>query len=178
MTSTQQPEFANSFGTGVAADGSEMTRQRTSSRDYSNTAEWGEWLPILAVPYALPASFLPGLLRILSLSCTNQHISSLSGKYGNHNLADHNTRITDASKTPPSRFQKRKGSIYATPSSRDGHVERNRDAVEEFHRAHSKRWSISSASSAGDKPAAYGGGDHTAQQQQQQGRKSSVSGGQ
>ncbi|EMR63772.1 hypothetical protein MGN70_004930 [Eutypa lata] len=124
MTSTQQPEFANSFGTGVAADGSEMTRQRTSSRDYSNTAEW------------------------------------------------------DASKTPPSRFQKRKGSIYATPSSRDGHVERNRDAVEEFHRAHSKRWSISSASSAGDKPAAYGGGDHTAQQQQQQGRKSSVSGGQ
>ncbi|KAI1074633.1 hypothetical protein F5B20DRAFT_431640 [Whalleya microplaca] len=49
----------------------------------------------------------------------------------------------DASKTPPSRFQKRKGSIYATPSSRDGHVERNRDAVEDFHKAHSKRWSIS-----------------------------------
>ncbi|KAI1369315.1 hypothetical protein F5Y08DRAFT_150599 [Xylaria arbuscula] len=52
----------------------------------------------------------------------------------------------DASKTPPSRFQKRKGSIYATPSSRDGHVERNRDAVEEFHKAHSKRWSIGSSS--------------------------------
>ncbi|CAM1511091.1 Fc.00g086040.m01.CDS01 [Cosmosporella sp. VM-42] len=31
----------------------------------------------------------------------------------------------DASKVPPSRFQKRKGSIYATPSSRDGHVDRN-----------------------------------------------------
>ena len=31
----------------------------------------------------------------------------------------------DASKTPPSRFQKRKGSIYATPGSRDGHVDRN-----------------------------------------------------
>jgi hypothetical protein len=31
----------------------------------------------------------------------------------------------DASKVPPSRFQKRKGSIYATPGSRDGHVERN-----------------------------------------------------
>ncbi|KAI1821669.1 hypothetical protein F4861DRAFT_541749 [Xylaria intraflava] len=55
----------------------------------------------------------------------------------------------DASKTPPSRFQKRKGSIYATPSSRDGHVERNRDAVEEFHKAHSKRWSISSSKSSG-----------------------------
>ncbi|KAI1203882.1 hypothetical protein F5X97DRAFT_317902 [Nemania serpens] len=51
----------------------------------------------------------------------------------------------DASKTPPSRFQKRKGSIYATPSSRDGHVEKNRDAVEEFHKAHSKRWSIASS---------------------------------
>jgi len=31
----------------------------------------------------------------------------------------------DASKVPPSRFQKRKGSIYATPSSRDGHVDKN-----------------------------------------------------
>ncbi|KAI0482124.1 hypothetical protein GGR56DRAFT_670041 [Xylariaceae sp. FL0804] len=59
----------------------------------------------------------------------------------------------DASKTPPSRFQKRKGSIYATPSSRDGHVDRNRDAVEEFHKAHSKRWSISSkGSSSGELP--------------------------
>ncbi|KAI0600923.1 hypothetical protein F4775DRAFT_590067 [Biscogniauxia sp. FL1348] len=58
-----------------------------------------------------------------------------------------NTDEWDASKTPPSRFQKRKGSIYATPSSRDGHVERNRDAVEEFHKAHSKRWSVGSSSS-------------------------------
>ncbi|KAH7312144.1 hypothetical protein B0I35DRAFT_436230 [Stachybotrys elegans] len=31
----------------------------------------------------------------------------------------------DASKVPPSRFQKRKGSIYATPSSRDGHIDKN-----------------------------------------------------
>ena len=28
----------------------------------------------------------------------------------------------DASKVPPSRFQRREGSIYATPGSRDGHV--------------------------------------------------------
>ncbi|KAF2703348.1 hypothetical protein K504DRAFT_451846 [Pleomassaria siparia CBS 279.74] len=28
----------------------------------------------------------------------------------------------DASKVPPSRFQRREGSIYSTPSSRDGHV--------------------------------------------------------
>ncbi|KAI9842639.1 MAG: hypothetical protein M1837_007006 [Sclerophora amabilis] len=31
----------------------------------------------------------------------------------------------DASKVPPSRFQKREGSIYATPGSRDGHVAKN-----------------------------------------------------
>ncbi|KAK6350266.1 hypothetical protein TWF696_006501 [Orbilia brochopaga] len=31
----------------------------------------------------------------------------------------------DASKVPPSRFQKRAGSIHATPASRDGHIERN-----------------------------------------------------
>jgi len=45
----------------------------------------------------------------------------------------------DASKTPPSRFQKRKGSIYATPSSRDGHVDRNvaRDAI--FHATHAEK---------------------------------------
>ncbi|KAI0854188.1 hypothetical protein F5Y00DRAFT_256687 [Daldinia vernicosa] len=54
----------------------------------------------------------------------------------------------DAAKTPPSRFQKRKGSIYATPSSRDGHVDRNREAVEGFHKAHSQRWSISSSGSS------------------------------
>ncbi|KAI5861646.1 hypothetical protein GGS23DRAFT_143673 [Durotheca rogersii] len=69
----------------------------------------------------------------------------------------------DASKTPPSRFQKRKGSIYATPSSRDGHVERNRDAVEEFHRAYSKLWSAGGATghrrnSSGGSSSGGGGG--------------------
>lgn len=28
----------------------------------------------------------------------------------------------DASKVPPSQFQRRKGSIYSTPQSRDGHI--------------------------------------------------------
>jgi len=32
------------------------------------------------------------------------------------------SREWDASKVPPSQFQKRKGSIYSTPNSRDGHV--------------------------------------------------------
>jgi len=39
----------------------------------------------------------------------------------------------DASKTPPSRFQQRKGSIYATPGSRDGHVDRNSDRDAKYH---------------------------------------------
>jgi hypothetical protein len=33
----------------------------------------------------------------------------------------------DASKVPPSQFQRRKGSIYSTPSSRDSHTDGKRD---------------------------------------------------
>ncbi|WYZ46464.1 hypothetical protein EsH8_IX_000689 [Colletotrichum jinshuiense] len=43
----------------------------------------------------------------------------------------------DASKVPPSRFQKRKGSIYATPGSRDGHVDRN--YASNFHEKHTEK---------------------------------------
>lgn len=32
------------------------------------------------------------------------------------------SREWDAAKVPPSQFQRRKGSIYSTPNSRDGHV--------------------------------------------------------
>lgn len=42
----------------------------------------------------------------------------------------------DASKVPPSRFQKRKGSIYAVPGSRDGHVDSNYAA--KFHQKHAE----------------------------------------
>ncbi|KAI9724140.1 MAG: hypothetical protein M1812_000859 [Candelaria pacifica] len=35
--------------------------------------------------------------------------------------------ITDASKVPPSRFQRREGSIYATPGSRDAHTGKGKD---------------------------------------------------
>ncbi|CAK7274085.1 hypothetical protein SEPCBS119000_005989 [Sporothrix epigloea] len=42
----------------------------------------------------------------------------------------------DASKVPPSRFQKRKGSIYSTPGSRDGHVDNNYAA--KFHAKHAE----------------------------------------
>ncbi len=43
----------------------------------------------------------------------------------------------DASKVPPSRFQKRKGSIYSTPNSRDGQVDNNYAA--KFHAKHSEK---------------------------------------
>jgi len=125
MTSTEKPQFTNSFSgeklqvpaETLQAPAEMTTRQHSASRDYLDTPEW------------------------------------------------------DASKTPPSRFQKRKGSIYATPSSRDGHVERNRDAVEEFHKAHSKRWSVSSGSSSRRSSSgnAAAAGD-------QQRRKSSIGG--
>jgi hypothetical protein len=47
----------------------------------------------------------------------------LSDEWGEFTRLEANS--PDAAKVPPSRFQKRKGSIYATPSSRDGHVDRN-----------------------------------------------------
>ncbi|KAK0751192.1 hypothetical protein B0T18DRAFT_401987 [Schizothecium vesticola] len=49
----------------------------------------------------------------------------------------------DASKVPPSRFQKRKGSIYAVPSSRDGHVDSNYNT--KFHEKHKELWKSSDA---------------------------------
>lgn len=50
----------------------------------------------------------------------------------------------DASKVPPSRFQKREGSIHATPASRDGQVDRNKlDAIKEKYYPKDKRKSSS-----------------------------------
>jgi len=43
----------------------------------------------------------------------------------------------DASKVPPSRFQKRKGSIYAVPGSRDGHVDSN--YAHKFYEKHAEK---------------------------------------
>jgi len=45
----------------------------------------------------------------------------------------------DASKVPPSRFQKREGSIYATPGSRDGHIDRNQQ-TKFFEKLKEKKW--------------------------------------
>ncbi|KAI9836559.1 MAG: hypothetical protein M1819_001191 [Sarea resinae] len=38
----------------------------------------------------------------------------------------------DASKVPPSRFQKRENSIFATQGSRDGHLDKGRDRDQTF----------------------------------------------
>jgi hypothetical protein len=38
----------------------------------------------------------------------------------------------DASKVPPSRFQRREGSLFSTPGSRDGHV-RGADRDKAYH---------------------------------------------
>jgi len=54
------------------------------------------------------------------------------------NLAADSPSPSDASKVPPSRFQKRKGSIYAVPSSRDGHVDSNYNT--KFHEKHQELW--------------------------------------
>jgi len=61
----------------------------------------------------------------------------------------------DASKTPPSRFQQRKGSVYATPGSRDGHVDKNYDRDAAYHaKLAEKGWSKSAAKRRGSKGAA------------------------
>jgi hypothetical protein len=46
----------------------------------------------------------------------------------------------DASKVPPSQFQKRKGSIYATPSSRDSHAETGDRDKAYFEKLKEKGW--------------------------------------
>jgi len=54
----------------------------------------------------------------------------------------------DASKVPPSQFQKRKGSIYATPNSRDAHVGgKDRDKAY-FEKLKEKGWSILASKNA------------------------------
>ncbi|KAF2395666.1 hypothetical protein EJ06DRAFT_525283 [Trichodelitschia bisporula] len=59
------------------------------------------------------------------------------------NKAGRASKEWDASKVPPSQFQKRKGSIFATPSSRDGHVkgsERDKAFHEKVKEKASKSW--------------------------------------
>ncbi|KAK8060602.1 hypothetical protein PG996_010532 [Apiospora saccharicola] len=106
--------------------------ERKSSKDYSHTDEWGKLSLSLSVSsLRFPVCFflwhICGPIReaeeVRPKSLTQSHL--------------------DASKTIPSRFQQRKGSIFATPSSRDGHVDRNLEKDAEFHKKHSKRFSFS-----------------------------------
>jgi hypothetical protein len=54
-----------------------------------------------------------------------QSISESSPVFGSSPSDRRMSAEWDASKVPPSRFQRRKGSIYAVPASRDGHIDNN-----------------------------------------------------
>ncbi|KAK8161853.1 hypothetical protein IWX90DRAFT_416853 [Phyllosticta citrichinensis] len=49
--------------------------------------------------------------------------SPVNGGSGSPTRDRRQSKEWDASKVPPSRFQKRTGSIYSTPSSRDAHLD-------------------------------------------------------
>lgn len=69
----------------------------------------------------------------LHYSYMSMHIHVETHTYINTNTL---TPILDASKVPPSKFQKRKGSTFSTPPSRDGHVGKNADRDASFHKKH------------------------------------------
>jgi len=62
---------------------------------------------------------------------------SITSPYGSPEGERHMSDEWDASKVPPSRFQKRKGSIYAVPGSRDGRVDSNYQT--KFHELHMEK---------------------------------------
>lgn len=76
------------------------------------------------------------------------HISQHQPKPPAHQLTPPPSPPIDASKVPPSRFQKRKGSIYAVPSSRDGHVDSNYNT--KFHEKHKELWKSDASTSNKD----------------------------
>ncbi|KAI0131982.1 hypothetical protein BJ170DRAFT_225863 [Xylariales sp. AK1849] len=68
----------------------------------------------------------------------------------------------DASKVPPSQFQRRKGSVFSTPASRDGHVGKNAERDDDFHKKHNKIFKLKEK--AKDvKEAVSGGSGHRRQ---------------
>jgi len=58
------------------------------------------------------------------------------------NKARRMSKEWDASKVPPSQFQKRKGSIYAVPSSRDSHSQNNERDKAYFEKIKEKGWNV------------------------------------
>ncbi|KIN00238.1 hypothetical protein OIDMADRAFT_54838 [Oidiodendron maius Zn] len=69
---------------------------------------------------------------------------------GRHKTADE----WDAGKTPPSRFQQMKGSVYATPKSRDSHIDRHADRDAKFHELHDRKFGSSKGKVTGSKDEA------------------------
>jgi len=83
---------------------------------------------------------------------TEQEQNDLSGIAGSDDMAmdssptddrRNSTKEWDASKVPPSQFQKRKGSLYSTPNSRDGHQHGAQDRDKAyFEKLKEKGWHV------------------------------------
>lgn len=97
----QEPHLQTAVPTSVILNESPVAGGMTEDGRLSD--EWGSYYPY---NHGIPCT-----LTLPNLNIARQVLNA------NH--------CADASKVPPSRFQKRKGSIYATPNSRDGHIDRN-----------------------------------------------------
>jgi hypothetical protein len=65
-------------------------------------------------------SFIPESNSTMATSLTPTNTEESASASGERRASD----TWDASKVPPSQFQRRRGSIYSTPNSKDGSVER------------------------------------------------------
>ncbi|KAH7398350.1 hypothetical protein BKA66DRAFT_565964 [Pyrenochaeta sp. MPI-SDFR-AT-0127] len=72
----------------------------------------------------------------ISSSSTEQRRLSNSSTSSERRMSD----TWDAAKVPPSQFQLRKGSIYSTPNSKDGHVDRGERDKEYWEKLKEKGW--------------------------------------
>ena len=85
-------------------------------------------LPVLCPPAQLVQGIDDPAKSGVSISLESKPVR---GKMGLLTTACSNR--SDASKVPPSQFQKRKGSLYSTPGSRDGHVDSSKKRDKSFH---------------------------------------------
>ncbi|KAI9873511.1 MAG: hypothetical protein M1830_000328 [Pleopsidium flavum] len=106
-TTTASSEPVNIGGANANGNADPFAAQRTSDNDPFANQRDGDTLPDLATS---PSADSPPMSRDRRMS-----------------------KEWDASKVPPSRFQKRQGSIYATPGSRDAHTGRGKDRDQSFH---------------------------------------------
>ncbi|MCJ1328639.1 hypothetical protein MMC10_005316 [Thelotrema lepadinum] len=90
----------------LSETGGSLPSSPTSPRDRRGSKEWGELNLFTRTPFVIIFRTFP--------------YQSLIPR-------------SDASKVPPSQFQKRKGSLYSTPGSRDSHVDSSKTRDKSFH---------------------------------------------